>query len=161
MQASCQCGSLTATIADGVEPTVVACHCVDCQKRSGSPFGTMAYYPRDAVAVSGEAREFAPDGLRLHLHHRLLPDVRKHALRQGQRVPRHHRSDSGHDWRSGAPRTGSLGLRAEPASLAGDARIHSRVHPRPRWGVQPVTREVHQFPCLSNNYGSCYSERWI
>lgn len=58
MQASCQCGSLTAQIQDGAEPMVVACHCIDCQKRSGSPFGTMAYYPEDYVAVAGEAREY-------------------------------------------------------------------------------------------------------
>ena len=59
MHASCQCGSLTAEIQDGAEPAVVACHCIDCQKRSGSPFGTMAYYPEDYVAIAGEAREYA------------------------------------------------------------------------------------------------------
>ena len=37
---------------------VVACHCRDCQKRSGSPFGTIAYFPRDAVAIRGDAQEF-------------------------------------------------------------------------------------------------------
>ena len=58
MQASCQCGSLTATIDDGAEPTVVACHCIDCQKRSGSPFGSMAYYPQASVTFGGEAREY-------------------------------------------------------------------------------------------------------
>lgn len=56
--ASCQCGSLTAAIADGAEPMIIACHCIDCQKRSGSPFGTMAYYPTDSVTIAGEAREF-------------------------------------------------------------------------------------------------------
>ena len=59
MHASCQCGSLTAQIQDGAEPVVVACHCLDCQKRSGSPFGTMAYYADDAVAIAGEAKEYA------------------------------------------------------------------------------------------------------
>ena len=59
MQASCQCGSLTAEIQDGAEPVVVACHCVECQKRSGSPFGTMAYFPEDFVAFAGEVREYA------------------------------------------------------------------------------------------------------
>ena len=59
MQASCQCGSLTAEIQDGAEPMVVACHCRDCQKRSGSPFGTMAYYPEDYVAIEGEAHEYS------------------------------------------------------------------------------------------------------
>ena len=59
MQASCQCGKLTATIDDGVDPMVVTCHCIDYQKRSGSPFGTMAYYPNAQVALSGEASEFS------------------------------------------------------------------------------------------------------
>ena len=59
MQASCQCGNLTAEIADGAEAMTVACHCIDCQKRSGSPFGVMAYYPDASVAIGGEAREYA------------------------------------------------------------------------------------------------------
>jgi hypothetical protein len=59
MQATCQCGALTAQIQDGAEPMVVACHCLDCQKRSGSPFGTMAYYPENFVYFAGEAREFS------------------------------------------------------------------------------------------------------
>lgn len=59
MQASCQCGNLTAEIADGAEAGVVLCHCIDCQKRSGSPFGAMAYYPDSAVSFQGEAREYA------------------------------------------------------------------------------------------------------
>jgi hypothetical protein len=57
--ASCQCGNLTATIDPGAEPMVVACHCVDCQKRSGSPFGSMAYFAVGVVALSGEAREYS------------------------------------------------------------------------------------------------------
>ena len=59
MEAGCQCGKLTATIDDGAEPTVVLCHCIDCQKRSGSPFGAMAYYPEDRVTLNGEAREYS------------------------------------------------------------------------------------------------------
>ena len=59
MQASCQCGNLTAQIADAAEPMIVLCHCLDCQRRSGSPFGEIAYYPAEAVTLSGEAREFS------------------------------------------------------------------------------------------------------
>ena len=59
MEASCQCGNLTATIAEGAEAMTVACHCIDCQKRSGSPFGTMAYYPNESVAIGGETREYS------------------------------------------------------------------------------------------------------
>jgi hypothetical protein len=56
--ASCQCGSLTAAIVDDAEPMTVLCHCDDCQRRTGSPFGVIAYYPKDAVSVSGQAHEF-------------------------------------------------------------------------------------------------------
>lgn len=35
------------------------CHCIDCQKRSGSQFGSIAYYPAESVTVAGEAREFS------------------------------------------------------------------------------------------------------
>lgn len=58
MEARCQCGSLTATIDDGAEPTIIMCHCLDCQRRTGSHYGSIAYYPGEAVAVVGEAREF-------------------------------------------------------------------------------------------------------
>jgi hypothetical protein len=58
VNASCQCGKLTAVIDDGAEALVVACHCIECQKRSGSPFGEIAYFPTDAVAIRGEASEY-------------------------------------------------------------------------------------------------------
>ncbi|WP_426958736.1 GFA family protein [Muricoccus radiodurans] len=40
-------------------PAVVACHCRFCQRRSGSPFGVLAYYPADAVHFFGESTRFA------------------------------------------------------------------------------------------------------
>jgi hypothetical protein len=58
MKASCQCGQLTAEVADDAQPMTIACHCTSCQKRSGSPFGMVAYYPAPEVAVSGQAKEF-------------------------------------------------------------------------------------------------------
>ena len=58
MLASCQCGALTATIADDAAPMTVLCHCLDCQRRSGSPFGVIAYFTAAAVVIAGEAREF-------------------------------------------------------------------------------------------------------
>ncbi|MXP24888.1 aldehyde-activating protein [Altererythrobacter indicus] len=57
--ASCQCGVLSAAIKPGAEHQTVLCHCSDCQKRSGSPFGLAAYFQRDAVEVTGEAKEFS------------------------------------------------------------------------------------------------------
>lgn len=58
MKARCQCGQLTAEVSGDAEPMTVLCHCRDCQRRSGSPFGTIAYYPVESVAISGEATEF-------------------------------------------------------------------------------------------------------
>ena len=57
MKASCQCGELGVEVP-GPTMAVVACHCLACQKRSGSPFGEAAYYPHDQVQVRGEARQF-------------------------------------------------------------------------------------------------------
>lgn len=57
MRASCQCGELRVDVP-GPTMAVVACHCLACQKRSGSPFGEAAYYPHDQVWISGEARQF-------------------------------------------------------------------------------------------------------
>ena len=38
---------------------VVACHCIACQKRSGSPFGEAAFYPHAQVRIEGQSRHFA------------------------------------------------------------------------------------------------------
>jgi hypothetical protein len=48
---------------------VVACHCTDCQRRTGAPFGVGAFYPAEAVTVSGTPREFtrtAASGGKVH-----------------------------------------------------------------------------------------------
>ena len=57
VDARCNCGGLTLTLT-GPSRLVVACHCLDCQRRTGAPFGVGAFYPADAVAVSGAPKEF-------------------------------------------------------------------------------------------------------
>lgn len=57
MKAECQCGQLTVELP-GPTPAVVACHCIACQRRSGSPFGLMAYYGADQLTINGEARRY-------------------------------------------------------------------------------------------------------
>lgn len=56
-QANCQCGALTATIADKAEAMTIVCHCLACQRRSGSAFGVIAYYPKEKVTLAGDAIE--------------------------------------------------------------------------------------------------------
>ena len=58
MKAQCQCGELTADVADDAYRLTVACHCTDCQRRSGSPFDAIAYFPESSVAIAGVATEF-------------------------------------------------------------------------------------------------------
>lgn len=41
---------------------VSACHCYDCQQRSGSAFAVQARFPADAVTISGDARPWEKIG---------------------------------------------------------------------------------------------------
>jgi hypothetical protein len=59
MEASCQCGQLRAKVAEDAESYTVLCHCTDCQRRSGSPFGVIGYFGRNAVTIVGEAGQFS------------------------------------------------------------------------------------------------------
>ena len=58
--ARCSCGALTLTLP---EPSklVVVCHCLDCQRRTGAPFGVGAFYPVDLVVISGTRKAFTRD----------------------------------------------------------------------------------------------------
>ena len=62
MHASCQCGKLTVEVADGAEAVTIMCHCLDCQRRTGAPFGTIAYFRRETVTVSGKPTEYSRIG---------------------------------------------------------------------------------------------------
>jgi len=53
--AHCCCGSLRAEATD--EPTIVAaCHCMECQRRTGSAFGVATYFPKAQVRVEGPSK---------------------------------------------------------------------------------------------------------
>jgi hypothetical protein len=56
--ARCSCGAVALSLP-GPSKLVVACHCVDCQRRTGAPFSVGAFYPVEAVAITGAAKEFA------------------------------------------------------------------------------------------------------
>jgi hypothetical protein len=59
-EARCSCGALSLTLPESSK-LVVACHCLDCQRRTGAPFGVGAFYPVDEVVISGTAKEFTRD----------------------------------------------------------------------------------------------------
>ena len=59
--ASCSCGQLQARVS--AEPVRVAvCHCLACQRRTGSVFGAQARFAAEAVTVSGQSRTFVRVG---------------------------------------------------------------------------------------------------
>jgi hypothetical protein len=55
--AQCSCGSVKL-VAEGEPSSVVACHCLACQRRTGSVLGVGAYFPRERIVVSGATKEF-------------------------------------------------------------------------------------------------------
>jgi hypothetical protein len=59
--ACCSCGQLSAvTSADPVRVSV--CHCLACQRRTGSVFGAQARFPADSVSITGSSKEFVRAG---------------------------------------------------------------------------------------------------
>ena len=56
-EARCACGQLRLSVE--AEPDFVSlCHCLECQRRSGSPFGVGAYYPSGRVRIVGSHKSF-------------------------------------------------------------------------------------------------------
>ena len=60
-EAHCACGKLRAR-TEGEPEVVSICHCLDCQRRSGSPFGAGAFFEKSRVHISGERRTFTRTG---------------------------------------------------------------------------------------------------
>lgn len=59
--ASCRCSQLRATVT-GEPVRVSVCHCLDCQKRSGSAFAAQVRFPADAVTAEGSSSVYAHTG---------------------------------------------------------------------------------------------------
>jgi hypothetical protein len=55
--AQCRCGAVQAECR-GEALWVSVCHCLDCQRRSGSAFAAQARFPVEAVTITGETREW-------------------------------------------------------------------------------------------------------
>ena len=73
--ARCACGGVTAT-AEGEPDIVVVCHCTQCQRRSGSPFGVGAYFRRSVVTLAGATKMFvrAVEGSSRTITNHFCPD---------------------------------------------------------------------------------------
>ncbi len=59
--AACSCGQLALTTQ--AEPIRVSvCHCLACQRRTGSVFGAQARFERNAVTISGQSSQYVRIG---------------------------------------------------------------------------------------------------
>lgn len=87
IEARCSCGALSLSLP-GPSRLVVACHCLDCQRRTGAPFGVGAFYPVDAVTISGPSNEFvrsAASGGKVRSH--FCPDCGSTVYWQADHLP--------------------------------------------------------------------------
>lgn len=55
--ASCSCGQMHLTCA-GDPVRISICHCLECQKRTGSVFATQARFARDRVTIAGRTAQW-------------------------------------------------------------------------------------------------------
>lgn len=55
--AGCNCDQLKVT-CDGEPIRVSVCHCLACQKRTGSAFGVQARFAEDRVRIEGEYKTY-------------------------------------------------------------------------------------------------------
>ena len=68
--ASCSCGQLSAQVL-GDPLRVSICHCLACQRRTGSVFGEQARFARAQVAVAGVSTAYVrigDEGSRITFH---------------------------------------------------------------------------------------------
>ncbi|TPK59456.1 MULTISPECIES: GFA family protein [unclassified Mesorhizobium] len=55
--ARCTCGQLQIRCPQ--QPAKISlCHCLDCQRRTGSPFGIAAFFAADAIDIDGSSQTF-------------------------------------------------------------------------------------------------------
>jgi hypothetical protein len=55
--AACSCEQLRVTVR-GEPVRISVCHCLACQRRTGSAFGVQARFPADLVEIEGKSSEF-------------------------------------------------------------------------------------------------------
>lgn len=68
--ASCSCGQLRAQVV-GEPVRVSICHCLACQRRTGSVFGAQARFRRENVSLSGKSTRYVrvgDEGSRVTFH---------------------------------------------------------------------------------------------
>jgi hypothetical protein len=127
--ATCSCGQLRVA-CDGEPVRVSMCHCLECQKRTGAPFGAQARFDRTQVTTEGAAREFeriGDEGNRITF--RFCPTCGSTVYWTLSGLPDNHRRRGRQFRRSRLAGAARLGLREPPPRLghragsSGDAAL--------------------------------------
>lgn len=58
---ACRCQQLRV-VCTGDPVRISVCHCLECQRRSGSAFATQARWPTESVRIHGDFREWSHVG---------------------------------------------------------------------------------------------------
>ncbi|WP_313196028.1 GFA family protein [Shinella zoogloeoides] len=60
-KAMCSCGAL-AIVAQGEPGKISVCHCLECQRRTGSAFGIAVFFATEATDIIGSSALFSRTG---------------------------------------------------------------------------------------------------
>jgi hypothetical protein len=85
--AQCHCGQLRAT-ATGEPDRIYLCHCIACQRRTGSPFHHGSRWLKTQVSTEGEVKTFArkaDSGFENRFH--FCPNCGSTVFWEGDRAP--------------------------------------------------------------------------
>ncbi len=85
--ATCACGNLRVTCS-GEPAKVSLCHCLACQRRTGSTYGIAAFFKRQDVRVDGPSKSYerqSDRGFPVRLH--FCPDCGSTVFWEPQRKP--------------------------------------------------------------------------
>ena len=85
--ATCACGALRVTCT-GEPKKVSLCHCLACQKRTGSTYGIAAFFAHGAVRVEGPSKRYSrlsDSGFPVEFH--FCPDCGSTVFWEPQRMP--------------------------------------------------------------------------
>ena len=94
------------------------CHCLACQRRTGSAFGVQARWPRDQVESPDGTRSTSDISGRRGADVSLLPGLRRDGLLDDQGLARLDRGRDRRVCRSFVPAADSLRLRVATVSVA-------------------------------------------
>ena len=85
--AHCCCGALRAE-ATGDPAFLGACHCMECQRRTGSAFGVGTYFPKEQVRAEGPSKVYvrgSDSGRKIEFH--FCPDCGSTVFWYGELFP--------------------------------------------------------------------------